>query len=125
MTQTATVVPPLIRAARFVASRHQAMSVDNVTGAIVHSKWVEQALIETGIDPLWTEQDDVDGKHEQPILIRRKRSTLCPILLDALTASMLAQLWDKLNANSRARIPELIQRWGCQGFIERMWKLAR
>lgn len=128
-TATAIKVPPLIRAARLISTECGAMHVDNMTGCIVHDKKVERALAAAGITPYGEggEYEEVDGLHDDPILIRRKKGgpKINPVLLDSFTASMLVQVWDKINDDNRAKMPALIERLTVVGFIDKMWALTK
>lgn len=122
---TVTVkMPPLIRAAQLAVDERTAIHVDNFTGRIVHDKKVERAITRAGMR--LDEQADAEGESTS-ILIRRRRGgqPLLPVLLDITTAGMLLAVWEGLNDVNKARIPNLIARFGASGFVVRMWKFCK
>lgn len=120
-----TKVPPLIRAAQLAVDALGAVHIDNLTGCIVHDKKVERAMERAGLR--FDEEEDADGKLDAPILIKRRRGgpPINPVLLDITTAGMLLAVWRILDDANKARIPDLIARFGAAGFATRMWKFCK
>ncbi len=46
------------------------------------------------------------------------------VILDGFTASMVVQVYDKVNQGNKEMFPKLVARLGCVALIDKLWKVA-
>jgi hypothetical protein len=106
MGTTTENIPELVRSARWITENHQARSIDVLTHKLLDGDANDPAVI----------VENNENCRETP-----RNATI----LDAFTASMIVQVWDKINEDNRERWRTKMTNVPVMSVVSVLWKAVK